>query len=408
MEVTAKKNPIITKRGVCDPHVHIFGDRAYLYASHDCDDGTESGDYDHMDDWEIWSSADLVTWRRESVVSPADTPIGKSHYCWAVDAAEKDGRYFLYVSNHVWETWVLVSDQPGKGFVPARPDPILPKALTRTRSYDPAVFTDDDGKSYIVFGTPVWAGGDSYYIARLSDDLCSLAEPPKKLEVNDLADDKPFLHKHDGFYYLTWASFYATADDVCGPYTLRGNIGLTYDHGSFFEWNGQQFMAFTVNESRGQPRRATGLAYIHYRENGEIVSDSLIREYGVGQYRADWNQIDASWYMRGARVQKKENVFGRFDAVVQDGGWIEFPFVRGMEANPDLKLHCKGMRESEITVYADGVCVGSVRVRDASKDDSTFACYREETLPLPLPAGDHSLRFAVKGLVHFSYFRLIT
>ena len=252
MEVTAKKNPIIRKRGVCDPHVHIFRDRAYLYASHDCDDGTQSGDFDHMNDWEIWSSADLVTWRRESVVSPADTPIGDCHYCWAVDAAEKDGRYFLYVSRHVWETYVLASDDPGKGFVPARQDPVLPRGLTKTRSYDPAVFTDGSN-SYIVFGTPVWAGGDSYYIARLNEDMCTLAETPKKIIVNDLADDKPFLHKHDGVYYLTWASFYATADNVYGPYTLRGNIGLTHDHGSFFEWNGQQFMAFTVNESLNQP-----------------------------------------------------------------------------------------------------------------------------------------------------------
>ncbi len=407
MKVTAKKNPIIRKRGVCDPHVHIFRDRAYLYASHDCDDGTQSGDFDHMNDWEIWSSADLVTWRRESVVSPADTPIGDCHYCWAVDAAEKDGRYFLYVSRHVWETYVLVSDDPGKGFVPAKQDPVLPKGLTKTRSYDPAVFTDN-GNSYIVFGTPVWAGGDSYYIARLNEDMCTLAETPKKIIVNDLADDKPFLHKHDGVYYLTWASFYATADNVYGPYTLRGNIGLTHDHGSFFEWNGQQFMAFTVNESRNQPRRATGLAYIHYRKNGEIVSDSIIREYGVGQYRADWNQIDAAWYMRGEQVEKQENAFGRFDAVVRDGGWIEFPNIRGMEENADLKIHCKGMQDSEITVYADGVCVGTCRVRDASEDASTFACYWEQTVPLPLPAGDHTLRFAVKGLVHFNYFRLIT
>ena len=39
MQARAKKNPIISGRGVCDPHVHIFGDRAYLYASHDRPEG---------------------------------------------------------------------------------------------------------------------------------------------------------------------------------------------------------------------------------------------------------------------------------------------------------------------------------------------------------------------------------
>ena len=408
MEITAKKNPILSKRGVCDPHVHIFQDRAYLYASHDCFDGTDSGDFDHMDDWEIWSSTDLVSWRRESVLAPTQTPIGQTHYCWAVDAAEKDGRYYLYISNHVWETYVLVSDNPGKDFRPVSQTPLLPRDLTPTRSYDPGVFKDDDGKSYIVFGTPVWAGGDSYYIARLGEDLCSLAEPPRKIELDDLADDKPFLHKHGGLYYLSWASFYATADNVYGPYTYRGNIGLTYDHGSFFEWNGQQFMAFTVNESLNQPRRASGLAYIHYRETGEIVSDSLIREYGVGQYHAAWNQIMAVWYMKCENAQKKENVFGGFDVVVHDGGWVEFPNIREMEEHTVLMLHCKSIGKSEITVFADGKKIGTICKGDDAGHPSTFACYREEALPLGLSAGSHTLRFEIKGLVHLNYFRLIT
>ncbi|MBQ6903171.1 MAG: family 43 glycosylhydrolase [Lachnospiraceae bacterium] len=408
MEITAKKNPIISRRGVCDPHVHIFRGRAYLYASHDCFDGSDSGDFDHMDDWEIWSSADLVTWTRESVVTPTDTPIGETHYCWAVDAAEKNGKFYLYVSNHVWETYVLVSDDPGKGFVPARKTPLLPRDLTPTRSYDPGVFTDDDGSSYIVFGTPVWAGGDSYYIARLNDDMISLAEAPKKLMLNDIADDKPFLHKHGGTYYLSWASFYATADNVYGPYTYRGNIGLTYDHGSFFEWNGQQFMAFTVNESLNQPRRASGLAYIHYRESGEIVSDTLIREYGVGQYRAEWNQIECAWYMKGEKVQKQTNAFSRFEVCAEDGGFVEFPNIQGMEENAVLMLHCRGMADSEITVFADGNRIGTIEVGDSSDSLSTFACYREHMLPLGLSAGTHTLRFEVRGLIHLNYFRLIT
>ena len=88
MKVTAKKNPIISKQGVCDPHVHIFNDRAYLYASHDAP-GEHMFD---MYDWEIWSSADLVTWEKESAVRPEDTSMGASYECWAVDAAEKNGK----------------------------------------------------------------------------------------------------------------------------------------------------------------------------------------------------------------------------------------------------------------------------------------------------------------------------
>ena len=30
-----KNNPIIQGLGICDPHIHIFDNKAYLYASHD-------------------------------------------------------------------------------------------------------------------------------------------------------------------------------------------------------------------------------------------------------------------------------------------------------------------------------------------------------------------------------------
>ncbi len=225
--IRAKKNPVIPKLGVCDPHIHIFNDKAYLYASHDVSQG-RAGYETH--DWEIWSSPDMITWEKESVVLPEDTPMGKSSDCWAVDAQSRDGKYYLYVSDGNRETYVLSSDDPGGGFVEVLGKPLLPMGLTKTRSYDPAVFTDDDGVSYIIFGTPVWAGGDSYYIARLNDDMVSLAEAPRKIELDDGADDKPFIHKHNGIYYLTWASYYATGDNIYGPYQYRGNLNLTMDH----------------------------------------------------------------------------------------------------------------------------------------------------------------------------------
>lgn len=79
-----KNNPIIPMRGVCDPHIHIFNNIAYLYAIHD-----KSIDNLKwcMSDWQIWSSADLVNWEYESTVRPEDTYIGESTGCWAVDAA---------------------------------------------------------------------------------------------------------------------------------------------------------------------------------------------------------------------------------------------------------------------------------------------------------------------------------
>lgn len=69
-------NPIIFRQGICDPHVHIFNDKVYLYATHDSP-GYEEGF--HMEDWHIWSSENLIEWKQEAVLHPED------FYCGALD-----------------------------------------------------------------------------------------------------------------------------------------------------------------------------------------------------------------------------------------------------------------------------------------------------------------------------------
>ncbi len=406
MKIRCTKNPIISRQGVCDPHIHIFRDRAYLYASHDIQ---REGSTDFcMRDWEIWSSDDLISWEKESTVRPEEMALGATNQCWAVDAAQKDGVYYLYVSHGPWETWVLRSDDPGKGFTEVLGKPMLPKGLTKTFSYDPAVFTDEDGESYIVFGAPVWVNADGYYIARLQPDMVSLAEAPRKIQLDDTADDKPFIHKYNGTYYLTWASYYATSDSVYGPYTTRGNLNLSLDHGSVFSWRGQWFMAFTVDQSIDCHRRATGLAYIHYRANGEMCADPLIREYGVGQYDADWNVIEAEWYMAGQGVSKVENEFGNFDVAMQAGSWLEFPHIRNVPQDPFLCITGISEAPVELEVYEGDVLLGVVRKEASFMDGGSFTRYNVGCARLPLPAGEHSLRLRAKGPLLLNYFSLQT
>ena len=199
-------NPIIADQGVSDPHMHVFNNRAYVYAGHD----TENKIW-NMPDWQVWSSADLVEWKKESVLKPEDTYIGKPYTgCWATDAAERNGKFYFYFSHCTTDTGVAVSDSPGGPFVDKLRKPILPYKLTPTKSYDPTAFIDDDEKKmpYIVFGTPVGAGGDSYYIGRLNEDMVSLAETPKKIILQNpdgtinKADDK----SHFDFQALTQSS----------------------------------------------------------------------------------------------------------------------------------------------------------------------------------------------------------
>ena len=59
------QNPIVPNQGLNDPHIHIFNDTAYVYASHD---KSITNDKFIMDDWWVWSSPDLVNWTKRSVL----------------------------------------------------------------------------------------------------------------------------------------------------------------------------------------------------------------------------------------------------------------------------------------------------------------------------------------------------
>ena len=341
-------NPIIPGQGVCDPHIHIFNNRAYLYASHDR--SPDNTDW-LMDDWQIWSSADLVNWRLDATVRPEDIYVGPWEKCWATDAAQRNGKFYFYFSKANLETGVLVSGHPAGPWTDPLGKPLLPKGLTPTRSYDPTVFTDDDAARtpYIIFGNHF---GNGYFIARLSEDMISLAETPVNIRIDDgyARTDKSFLHKRNGRYYLSWDSNYAVAENIYGPYRYVGNIGASSDHGSFFEWNGQWFNAFTIFDPSGY-FRATGLCYIHYRKSGEMVADQIIAEHGVGHYDASWNKIEAEWFMAAERVEKRENPSRGFDVVVVgDGGYLNFPNVRNLKHNTSLCLYAASHNPSGCVV----------------------------------------------------------
>ena len=366
--VIAKKNPIIPRMGVCDPHMHVFNGRVWLHATHDAIPGSS---YFSMHDWQIWSSADCVEWQLESVVRPEDFHMGPSSDCWAVDCEERNGKYYYYFSDGNMRTGVGVGDSPAGPFKDVLGKPLLDGTLTTTREYDPCVFKDDDGEYYLVFGGPSWCYGEGcgYFIARLNEDMVSFAETPRRLEVNHPADDKASLNKFGGRYYLTYGGHYAISDNIYGPYEYKGHTGASEDHTSYFEWNGQIFNAITVFDHYGLYRSA-GMCYVHIRDNGDLVTDPLIVEYGVGQYDSDWNRIEAEWFMRGVNVKKAEihNYPGFFVSCTQEAVLV-YPKVRNLsnKTGLSLKASCSGtggeieLREGN----ENGRVLGSVRLEKA-------------------------------------------
>ena len=354
LTITTKKNPIIPRMGVCDPHIHVFNGRLWLYASHDAE---PCRGFFCMHDWQIWSTEDAVTWNLEQVVHPEDFFMGKSDSCWAVDCAEKNGQYYYYFSDGSTRTGVAVGNTPAGPFRDVLGKPLLDGTVTPTREYDPTVFQDDDGCYYLAFGGPAWAYGDGcgYFIAKLGDDMMSLAEPPRRIELDHFGDDKASLNKFGGRYYLSYGGYYAVADNIYGPYHFCGHTGSSIDHTSFCAWNGQLFQAITVNDHAGA-YRSSGLCYVHIRHDGSLVTDPLIVEYGVGQYDSNWNRIEAEWYMKGEHIEKVENdtLFG-FSVACKQRAVLHYPKIRNLK--------------DKVGIVLCGCCVGkaTVEVRESGE-----------------------------------------
>lgn len=143
-----------------DGEPHVFGDRLYVYGSHDRVDGTIFC----QEHYNVWSApvTNLRDWRNEGVsyMRSQDPSNAKDQMqLWAPDVAVgPDGRYYLYYCfNFYPEIGVAVSDAPEGPFEfyghVHYPEHIHGgKVVTEGMVFDPAVFVDEDGRVYLYYG----------------------------------------------------------------------------------------------------------------------------------------------------------------------------------------------------------------------------------------------------------------
>lgn len=345
-------NPIVPGIGLADPHVVIYGNHAWMYATHDFSPASKGF---VMKDWWVWSSADLVNWKQEGTLQPQDTFLKKPFDdCWATFGISKNGKYYWYFSAGRDEIGVVVADAPNGPWKDPLGKPLIPAGFTPTQQRDPDLMIDDDGNAYMVFGTY------DYFIVRLNDDMVSLAEPPRPIVLDHKAgpygegktDDKPSLHRRNGIYYLSWSSFYAMSTNVYGPYTYKGSVitpeglapefrkgNIRHDrHGNFFTWHHQWYYACNDKSQPGCNGhfRDSVISYVHYRDNGEMVPIRL-DTIGVGEYDAAQPRIEAEDYFNADSAEPGECPGGGFEVrSIRDGSWLDYPNVTNLPANSPI------------------------------------------------------------------------
>jgi hypothetical protein len=393
---------------VCDPQVRIYDDQVYMYSTHDT---SPDNKFFHMDDWQVWHSADLVGWELVSTLKPEQTYFGKpSSQCWATDAARRNGKYYFYFSMGPTDIGVIEGPSPAGPWRDPLGKPLIAKGQVKTESRDPGILQEPDGTSYIVFGT------FDYYIARLNDDMISLAEEPRLIKIENpegpygkgKTDDKPFLHKREGKYYLSWGCYYGLSDSPYGPFACKGSI-ITPDrlsaefrdetnrtgrfapppqfapkdwlgldrHGSFFELFGQWYFICNDQALPGSTPyfRNSVLSYVRYRNNGEI-DPVRITTTGAGQYDAVAG-MGATDFFKTQSAEVSEGQDGRFQvAGLRNGSWLLYPKVRNLRQRQHITISGTVVHPNEVKIEirrgsSAGAVLAKINMRPQSGTEST-------------------------------------
>lgn len=261
---------------VPDGEPHVFGERVYLYGSHDRFDGAEFC----LNDYVCYSADvhDLTDWKYEGVIYrkeqdprnqniPADTPAPKPGFCakqerregdlnepgihamWAPDVVKgPDGRYYLYYClDYLPEIAVAVCDTPaGKyeylGMVRYEDGTLLGDREGDYVQFDPGIFVDDDGTIYLYSGNAPMKkeqenGTHASQVMILSPDMLTVVGEPKKLLPSICESKGTGFEGHEFFeassirkigykYYFVYSS--VNSHELCYAVSDRPDEGYRY------------------------------------------------------------------------------------------------------------------------------------------------------------------------------------
>lgn len=352
-----------------DGEPRVFGDRIYVYGSHDRKDSIDFCDYK----LKVWSApvSDPTKWvchgdifrSRDGHDSPSDVD-WTDELLFAPDVVERGGKYYLYAYIVNAKGCVAVADRPEGPFrLLSRYKYDIPNHYDNGTFIDPGVLVDDDGRVYI------YCGYQGSYMCELKDNMYEAVPGSYKLDIIPTAEPHRFFEacsprKINGTYYLIYSPQrgscldYATSDSPTGPFTYRGTIidnGIDFpggnNHGSVCCVNGQWYIFYhrmtngTIMSRRGCVER------IEILPDGtipQVEMTSLGFEESLNPY--DFTQADTACVLKGGCYITETSVFERPIVNVTDGcvmGWKYFDFGEDFASKTmqiRLKLRGTGSR----------------------------------------------------------------
>lgn len=405
-----------------DGEPRVFGDRLYLYGSHDKAGSDRFCDYI----LKVWSAPlnDLNTWTDHGIMlSTRDVDGHKRDYTlsdyefYAPACVEANGKYYYFAQVVGAPCVVAVSDTP------TGPFKIISKINAPAGSpadfggwsqyFDPGVLVDDDGKVYLY-----WGGGSSH-MAQL-DPKTMVDILPGTYQANILPKSEPFNyqegpspHKISGLYYIVYAQgenlAYATSKSPTGPFDYRGVIvshrvdaNSGNIHGGLAKLNGQWHVFYHRQTNRTVFSRRACTERINIEADGsikQVEQTSLGFETSLNPYKTTPADI-ACVFRGGSYVTETDKithpVTGNKNGCVAGYKYFDFGDTILPSQSTLFTLQFRDAEAAgEIDVWlgdpkGGGEKLGTVPVKGDKPAEGTW---REVTIPIRNIKGRHAVYF---------------
>ena len=278
-------NPIFTDKYTADPAALVYNGKVYLYAGHDeCPDNQNRY---VMNEWLIFSSDDMVNWEEHEPLK-VSTFEWAAHSAWAAQVIERNGKFYWYITAehkdiHGKAIGVAVSDSPTGPFEDARGSAMITNDMTTETKIswddiDPTVFIDDDGQAYLYWGNTV-----CHYV-KLKENMIEFEGSIHTVEGLPNYTEAPWLHKKNGWYYLSYAyqfpekTAYAMSKSIEGPWEFKGILNevagnSNTNHQAIIEFKGKDYFIYhngSIVPHGGSFRRSVCIDYLYYNPDGTM------------------------------------------------------------------------------------------------------------------------------------------
>ena len=401
-------NPYLPKwEYIPDGEPRVFGDRVYVYGSHDRTGSDSFCDYiikawsAPVNDLNKWTCQGVAFRTRTEAGDPCDAPWTNGEL-YAPDVVEKDGKYYLYAYIFYTRGCVAVSDRPEGPFklistyqVP----PNSPEHLDNGVFVDPGVLVDDDDRVY------VYCGFEGSFMAELSSsDMVTVIDGTYIKDIIPTDEPHRFFEacsprKVGDTYYMIYSPktgsqlVYATSDSPRGPFEYRGVIvdnGIHYpggnNHGSICLIDDQWYIFYHRMTNNTIMSRRGCVEKIQMLPDGTIPQVEMT-SLGFDDFLSPYYNTPAeiACHLTGGCFITEKDLFTRVITQITDGsvmGYKYFDFGDDFTGEEMFfRVHVNGMgMKSTIKLMLDapenGQEIGSLEI---GLSDGVYECKVKNT-----------------------------